>query len=989
MNPMHSPIDLDPVADHPLGGVAAIVGPHIQRGLQRLRQRLRVLGSRACDLPFDPEVVEAVALPDLVKALIALLSRPVVLELHVARLQGRLRGTTPEGRFHAFVEGLAEPAAAADLLREYPVLARQVGLRVDHWVTATGEFLQRLCDDWEDIRASFFAGGDPGTLVGVAMGSGDKHRQGRSVMIASFSSGLSVAYKPRSLAVDVHFQELLSWVNDRGGHPLFRTLAIIDRDTYGWMEFIRGEGCTSAAQISRFYHRQGGYLAILYALCSVDFHYENLVAVGEHPVLVDLEALFHPELVERGANAEATLAASVMSIGLLPWRVLPDGKAEGIDLSGLGAIEGAPWPEEMPHWESSATDEMCLARARTVTVSGAQHRPILDGVAADLADHAAEVAAGFRSIYDVLLSHRHELLAKDGLVTRFAQDEVRVIVRPTQSYAVLLHASFHPDVLRDAGERGRLLDKLWGQVDAVPALGRVVPAEREDLDEGDIPLFTARPSTRDLWTSRGDRLPDVLDASGLDRVTRRLRSLGPTDLAQQLWFIQASFASLAPRVPADDPSSVAVPATRRQGTRSGVRPTQERLLASACAIGDRLGELACRGDEEVSWIGLALSREERWTPAPLGSALYDGLPGVALFLAYLGAVVNEERFTDLARGALETMRGRRELDPLHVSGIGAFDGWGGVVYSLAHIGALWENKAILAEADGIAEVIEPLIERDRALDLFGGAAGCLMSLLALQRSVPSERTLDAAVMCGRRLLAGAQVMSDGIAWTSAVPGHAPLGGLSHGAAGIAMALHELWTVTGCEPFRRAALQALAYERTLFCADCRNWADLRALPPPACKADGSRPAFMTALCHGAPGIGLARLRMLQHAGDPTLLHDVEAALETTIRHGWGGNHSLCHGDLGNLELLLAASLIVDEERWDDELGQASAVVLEDIERSGWRCANPGEVESPELMTGLAGIGYELLRLAMPSRIPSVLVLAPPRRVFVPAMHGAIR
>jgi lantibiotic modifying enzyme len=30
----------------------------------------------------------------------------------------------------------------------------------------------------------------------------------------------------------------------------------------------------------------------------------------------------------------------------------------------------------------------------------------------------------------------------------------------------------------------------------------------------------------------------------------------------------------------------------------------------------------------------------------------------------------------------------------------------------------------------------------------------------------------------------------------------------------------------------------------------------------------------------------------------------------------------------------------------------------------------------LMTGLAGIGYELLRLAKPERVPSVLSLDPP-------------
>ena len=33
---------------------------------------------------------------------------------------------------------------------------------------------------------------------------------------------------------------------------------------------------------------------MLYALEATDFHSENLIAAGEHPVLVDLESLFHP-----------------------------------------------------------------------------------------------------------------------------------------------------------------------------------------------------------------------------------------------------------------------------------------------------------------------------------------------------------------------------------------------------------------------------------------------------------------------------------------------------------------------------------------------------------------------------------------------------------------------------------------------------------------------------------------------------------------------
>ena len=133
------------------------------------------------------------------------------------------------------------------------------------------------------------------------------------------------------------------------------------------------------------------------------------------------------------------------------------------------------------------------------------------------------------------------------------------------------------------------------------------------------------------------------------------------------------------------------------------------------------------------------------------------------------------------------------------------------------------------------------------------------------------------------------------------------------------------------------------------------------------------------CHGAPGIGLGRVLSLKHFDDPEIRLEINAALETTLMHGFGSNHSLCHGDLGNLELLLQAGLKLGEPRWRAEGARHAAIILESIEQDGWLCGNPLRVESPGLMTGLAGIGYGLLRLAEPDRVPSVLALAPPSSI----------
>jgi lantibiotic modifying enzyme len=111
-------------------------------------------------------------------------------------------------------------------------------------------------------------------------------------------------------------------------------------------------------------------------------------------------------------------------------------------------------------------------------------------------------------------------------------------------------------------------------------------------------------------------------------------------------------------------------------------------------------------------------------------------------------------------------------------------------------------------------------------------------------------------------------------------------------------------------------------------------------------------------------------------DGTGQDELDVALKTTLEKGFGTNHSLCHGDLGNLDLLLQAAAVVGG-RWKQEAQRMAGIILESIRQHGWLSGVPLGVESPGLMTGLAGIGYGLLRAAFPDRIASVLTLEPPK------------
>jgi type 2 lantibiotic biosynthesis protein LanM len=529
-------------------GLLNIIEPLVSQGRDRLHQLVEELIQLQTDLPFDPATVEHLLFANLPLRLLEMASRTLVLELNVARLQGFLEGDTPEARFLSFLERLGRRDIALALLQEYPVLARGLTMYIDRWVAVNLEFLLHLCGDWAAIRSTFSSERDPGVLVQLARAS-NEGGGGRSVQVAQFSSGLRIVYKPRSLGLDVHFQELLAWINNRGDHPPFAALKLLDRGPYGWVEFVTAQGCSSLEEIRRFYRRQGGYLALLHALEAIDLHFGNVIAKGEQPMLIDLETLFQPRLGRDCPEQVDRLAGdpsrpSVLRVGLLPERLWATPEFEGVDISGLSAVAGQMTPFLVPHWEQSGTDEMCIVHRRAV-IPGGQNLPSLNGAEVNAFENAEAIVFGFTEIYQLLLKCRRDLLAKNGPVARFAEDEVGVFLRSKNVYEMLLRDGYHPDMLRDALDRDRLFDGLWAAVESAPYLTKVIAAEREDLWKGDIPIFTTRPGSRDLWTSSNQRIPNFFDEPSMNLVKRRIQQLSEDDLSHQLSIIGASFTTAA------------------------------------------------------------------------------------------------------------------------------------------------------------------------------------------------------------------------------------------------------------------------------------------------------------------------------------------------------------------------------------------------------------------------------------------------------------
>ena len=794
----------------PTIGFLDLAAPFIDPALHQLETAARQLARRHRTCPFDPATVGALFFPHLATSLLRIVSRTMVLELNVARLTGTLAGSTAEDRFASFITQLHAPDRLRELFEEYPVLGRLIAEATTRWVDVSLEFLERLATDRPSLEAAFGTGGALGPLVGATGGLADPHHGGRSVLIAAFASGTRIVYKPTSLSVDAHFQHLLHWVSARGFTPEFRALTMLDRGGYGWMEFASRASCHTTTQVSRFYERAGGLLALLYVTEGTDLHAGNLIASGEHPVLIDLEALFHPhrspQVIAESASADTIasqwIRSSVLRIGLLPERQWANSEHEGVDISGLGAREGQLTPHGVPEWEAAGTDTMRLVRRRKA-IEADSNQPLLNGRPVDVLDHRAALVRGFRLAYTILADHRDRLLSSDGPLRPFARDAVSVFLRPSRTYRKLLAESYHPDVLRDALDRDRLFDLLWIEVSGDPELEGVIRSEQRDLWNGDIPCFSARPASRDLHVGETRTIADFFGESSLSSVERIAGRLSPTDCTRQVWLIEASLASL--------PGSL-VTSLSETGSGPTTHGAPDRLLGGALAIGRRLDQLAVRNGDTASWIGLDCDHRGVWSIAKAGLDLDAGVPGITLFLSYLGAVTGLEAPSSLARAGLATLQELIERRAASLSRIGGYDGLGSVIYTLSHLAALWERPDLASVADALAARLPERIDEDDHFDVFAGASGSILALRSLHGCLPSERVTATAIQCGDHLIRSALPTAEGIGWPGLSDGPGRWGRLAHGPMGVGFALLELYAWTQLDRFRDAAVAALDSER---------------------------------------------------------------------------------------------------------------------------------------------------------------------------------
>jgi type 2 lantibiotic biosynthesis protein LanM len=858
------------------------------------------------------------------------------------------------------------------LFEDKPVLLRLFATMTRQWLETSREMVLRLDADLAVIRRDILHSGNTGRVAGFEGNLSDPHNEGRSVRIVSFEDGARVVYKPKDLRLDAAWHALVERLNGAQAPIALKAACAIARDGYGWSEFIDHAACADAAGFARFFRRAGGWLALFHCFAATDMHQENMIACGDHPVPIDLEMILQAGAEERSAEAPEDFAFaaaaeivsnSVTAVGLLPAY----GRSPDNIVFAVGGMT-ADWNAKTEvTWDKINSDAMRPAKSNQAARTS-PNLPHVDGRNARFGDHVDDFVSGFEQ-YASFLLRRGRGAGPGELFEGFAGVPVRNVIRATRFYYMLLqrlrnHKTMDDGVIWSA--QADFIARLSDWQSENNPLWPLQQAERAALVVLNVPHFVSPSDGHDISDANGHAVHVALP-SGLDRARARFESFDEREIAWQTEVIRENTNSI-PR--SAKPTAAELQEAGRQD--SAIAPTKETFIAEADRIAAELSHYAIRRGPSVAWIGLDWLGDSEFSQLVcLGPDLYNGICGIGVFLAAHAAVTGNKTSAELAYAGLAQLRknlkSRNAARMARALGVGGAVGLGSVVYALAVMAKSLQDDGLLADARQAAELFtDDLIAADKQLDVVSGSAGAILSLLRLYRDSRSDDALRRAIKCGEHLLDQPRLGPQGRrTWVGQGSGPRGLNGMSHGAAGFAYALTSLAHVTGRQEFAQAAAECIAFENSSYDAERHNWPDLR---------DTGGLLWPCQWCHGAPGIGLARIATAKLRGmdDARLATDIQNAVEGVKQGRLTAVDTLCCGALGGVEFFCEAGDALGRDELRALAAQQLTAVLRTAAAAGDYRWNSGKGRfNLGMFRGLAGVGYTLLR-RVDGALPNVLI-----------------
>ena len=530
---------------------------------------------------------------------------------------------------------------------KYPVVLRRIIVKTNELIDNYILLIDRIEQDFIEIEK--ILDDKIIKLTDINSDQGDTHEGGQFVIKLTFNCG-DIIYKPRNLMIQKKFYDFIEELSDKDEGILdMPKLKTSYHEKYTWDGFVEYKDCEKIEEVSRYYVRFGQMCAYVYLLRGNDIHYENIIASGEYPIIIDVETLFQnlSDSVQYQEDAASIVYKecidSVGGTAMIPIMAFSKGNGEkGIDISALGG-KGCELPNKYLQLVDATNDGIHFEE-KNVMINDALNLPRYKSKIVDFHNYINEIIMGFKKVMEYVEKNKKEVIEK--ISKSFANVEIRHLMRATQNYAKMLDFSSHPNYSEDIAMLEKLMINVW----AYPYKNKkIIKYEIADLIFGDIPIFFGKINSTSIFSSNRNIIEGYFEKTPFEKVKERIDKLSIREIQKQISQMKICMGMYVE----ENISKKIIQKSRR------IDCCNSKILENVEMLADKIIETAVihKQSRTVDWNNVFYdSINNCWKTRGISTGLISGLPGVLIFIYLANKNVNKyNEFIDIACNTMINM----------------------------------------------------------------------------------------------------------------------------------------------------------------------------------------------------------------------------------------------------------------------------------------------------------------------------------------------
>jgi len=604
-------------------------------------------------------------------------SKTIIFEFHRNK-DKYLETSHREKKFNLFIKDIfSNTEKLIGFYLEYPVLLRRLSIKVSNMVNYFIEIINNIDSVWEKLQEGFVATNNS-VLTDINCNIGDTHEKGKFVIKLLFGQDILI-YKPRNLYITKKYYEFINWLNHHSNLYKLPVLKSLWMDNFTVETFVEYTSANSVDEVERFYKRIGYNIGLLYLFNGNDIHFENIVAHGEYPYIIDLETLFShqtEQLLFTGTAfeyASRIIGKSVKGTCLLPTFAFQDEGGKGVDISGLNG-KRAELPSKQLMLTEVNSDDIKFEFKKTF-LENHSNIPMINDNKVSYLEYIDCIIHGYEEFIRFILDNKESVLIE---LNKFKDIKTRQIMKATNNYAYMLQFASHPNYTGDMIKLERMFDRLWSYPYSQKS---VASSEFEELLDDDIPMFYCNTSGKDIMTGRGSILSNFYQISSFNEVVDKVRHLSNDEIYLQTLLINDSLGILHKKIEEQEKKNYDAICFRKMiYNEYESRELSYNVLQTVYDnIFNILDKNKVCGSEDVSWLQVINVDSGVKTISVIKCDLENGLSGIMLYLYYQWIINDDERCNKLLQEILAEITNIQGYESKS-SEISAINGIASVIY---------------------------------------------------------------------------------------------------------------------------------------------------------------------------------------------------------------------------------------------------------------------------------------------------------------------